>query len=117
MEVEYRIGELTLTEFHQTIYVKNKATENVSNLSEEEINMISPQLKRMMLAQFVFFIYLHYIICLHHHIVIIYVCLHIYEFIQQPKKCCDPYKKQETYYENAKNSHCAAKQGLCFKGI
>ena len=38
MEDKCSIGELTLTECHQTTYVKNKATENLSNLSEKEIN-------------------------------------------------------------------------------
>lgn len=40
MEDKSSIGELILTECHQTSYVKNKGTEYLSKLSEEEINLI-----------------------------------------------------------------------------
>lgn len=46
MEDMCNIGELTLTECHKTVYVKNRATENICNLSNENIHFIKLKIEK-----------------------------------------------------------------------
>lgn len=80
MEAKCSIGDLTLTDCHKTCFIKNKGTENVSNLSEEEINLIKLRTGKEDNGG---------TICFHHK----YYYLNKYEFLQ--KKCCYPYKKHK----------------------
>lgn len=72
------VGLLKQTECHKLTYVKKKGLENVSDLSEEELNLIKirSELDDKEIIN----------ICLHHKSLF----LSKYEFLQ--KTCCDPFK-------------------------
>lgn len=81
------VGLLKQTECHKLTYVTKKGLENVSDLSEEELNLIKirSELDDKEIIN----------ICLHHKSLF----LSKYEFLQ--KTCCDPFKIHKKPIKNS----------------
>lgn len=98
MEDKCSVGIITQTECHKTSYVTQKAIENASELSEEELNILKLRTEVHNLTT----------VCLHHKSLF----LKKYEFLQ--KTCCDPYKRHKKPIKKTfKSSKFTTEQGMC----